>query len=457
MPSFVRRAVRLTVAVGLGAATLAGIVAAGAAVIAQQSITQVQAVAREGWPTPRASSADGPIVVAIVLGASPTVASDVLAPYEVFASSPQFSVYTVAASGAPATLEGGPAVLPTHTFAEVDSGSVPRPDVVVVPAVAEPDGDRESPLRTFLIDQSARGTRILGVCNGSAVLAATGLLDGRQATSHWSRIGALQESRPQVTWVRGTRYVQDGSVTTTAGVTSGIPGALRVMADLAGVDEAERVGRTLNYPGWAIGGSAGIPDQRFAWSDVPIGLNAIMPWLRPTVGIALADGDSEIDVAGAFEVYNVSYAARAIALSTGDTITTRHGLVLVTTPLGSAPAIDWMLVPGARTEAEVAAPLSAWAAEHSVSPTPLNRSAAENGFDGALQQLANATDSGTAVSAAKMIDYPTDHLTLASPRVSWRAPLLLAAAVLVAVGAGLLPGAIRRHRSRRADPIRRAR
>jgi transcriptional regulator GlxA family with amidase domain len=246
MSSTARGALHLAAAIGLSIVTLVGIAAAGVMVTAREAATSTPLRVAGGAPTATASNLDGPIIVAVALGVTPTVLSDALAPYEVFASSNEFSAYAVAASASPAPLEGGPAVLPVHTFAQVKSGIAPAPAVVVVPAVGDPTGPKESALRTFILNQSDRGARILGICSGSMVLAATGLLDGLQATSHWSRISALEESRPQVDWMRGQRYVQDKSITTTAGVTSGIPGALRVMADFAGKEEAERVGRLLN-------------------------------------------------------------------------------------------------------------------------------------------------------------------------------------------------------------------
>ena len=100
------------------------------------------------------------------------------------------------------------------------------------------------------------------MCAGSRLLAAAGLLDGHRATSHWSWLKGLQRSRPQVDWVRGHRYVQDGKITTTAGVTSGVFGALRLVQQLAGDAEAQRVGRELAYPGWSLDGPTGIPAQR---------------------------------------------------------------------------------------------------------------------------------------------------------------------------------------------------
>ena len=443
MPFSLRRTLRVTGAIGLSVVTIATIAVGGALVTTSQAAATTPVDPGLVWPTPSAYNSAGPIVVAIALGATPTVASDFLAPYEVFASSPQFSVYAVAASASPAQLEGGPAVLPVHTFDQVESGEAPRPDVVVVPAVQEPTGTKESALRTFITDQSDRGARILGICSGALVLAETGILDGLHATSHWSRISALEESRPQVDWVRGKRYVQDGSVTTTAGVTSGIPGALKVMADLAGPAEAERVGQALNYPGWSLEGPADIPTQHFTVADAPVALNAILPWLRPTLGVGLSDGDSEIDIAGLFEVYNVSFAARAVAVSAGDTITTRHGLVLSTRALGTGPTIDRLIIPGTTPADEVDPAMIDWAAEHTVPIDTINRSAGENGFDAALRYIAHDTDQATAESAAKMIDYPTKHLALSPEGTSWRAPLLLLTSVLLAIAVGFLPAAIR--------------
>ncbi|MCU1636154.1 MAG: Conserved putative secreted protein, partial [Cryobacterium sp.] len=208
MPSSIRRTLYLTAAIGLSIVTAASIAVGGALVTTSQATASTPVDPNRVLPTPSAFNPAGQIVVAIALGATPTVASDFLAPYEVFASSPQFSVYAIAASASPAQLEGGPAVIPVHTFDQVKSGTAPSPDVVVVPAVQEPTGTKESALRTFITEQSTRGARILGICSGSLVLAETGLLDGLQATSHWSRISALEESRPQVKWVRSQRYVQ---------------------------------------------------------------------------------------------------------------------------------------------------------------------------------------------------------------------------------------------------------
>ena len=454
MPTFARRTLSVASAAALAGLTLVGLGVAGArtsltAADAPATTHRTTAAATPQAPTLRSVSKDQ-FVVAVVLGASGTVGSDALAPYEVFATSPRFAVYTVAATPAPAPTQGGPDIVPMYTFSDTATGRAPRPDVVVVPAVNKPGSTKEAPLRAWVADQAKGGALILGVCYGSGVLAEAGLLDGRTATSHWSRITALTKARPQVNWVRGQRFVQDGPITTTAGVTSGIPGALRVMTDLAGSDEAARIGRIVGYPNWSVSEPTDIPVQSFTARDVPVALNAVAPWGRPTVGVALDDGVGEIDLASVFEVYDVSYAARAVPVSANGTITTKHGLVVRTNTLADTPAPTRLAVPGPAGTAGLDPRVQAWGAGRHVPVDAVHTTAP--GFDGALQYLASRAGHTTAVSAGKMIDYPTSHLHLdghPGPRV----PALLALGLALGATAAAVPTLVRRaRRTRRSAP-----
>lgn len=287
------------------------------------------------WPASRPSG-PGAIAVAVVLGQSGTVVSDVLAPYEVFASSSAFSVYTVAEHRRPAPIAGGPALVPAHTFAEVDSGVAAAPMWWSFPPLAIPQANRGARCASGSPGSTTR-CPVFGVCGGSRVPAAAGVLDGRRATSHWSRLEALRQSNPEVDWIGGRRYVQDGSVTTTAGVTSGIPGALKVVEDLAGSDEAQRIGGSINYPGWSLDAPTTIPEQRHTLRDLPVALRLALPWKQPTVGVALTDRVGEIDLAAAFEACSTSYAARPVAIAPADTIETPRLQWRVPTLLFLAP------------------------------------------------------------------------------------------------------------------------
>src|SRR5215470_18216506 len=179
---------------GLSGAALAGAGAAGALVSLRAAYPRPpRAALPEGWPRPRPVP-QGRLAVAVVLGASGSVITDALGPYEVFARSPEFFVYTVSAgpaamlsAGPAAMLSGGLAVVPDYSLGDVDAGTAPEPDVVVIPAVVSPNGGKEQPLREWLARRAGRGAHLLGVCAGSRLLAAAGLLDGHRATTHWSR------------------------------------------------------------------------------------------------------------------------------------------------------------------------------------------------------------------------------------------------------------------------------
>ncbi|GAA2355620.1 DJ-1/PfpI family protein [Dactylosporangium salmoneum] len=443
----------------LFALTLAGIGLAGVAATMHDSYpSAAPAAPAGGWPEPAKAPA-GRTVVAVVIGSTGSVATDVLAPYEVFARSTRFFVYTVSARRAPVPLSGGLQVLPDHAVTDVDGGAVPAPDVVVVPAVVEPTGPAEATLRGWISRQADHGARILAVCAGSQFLATTGLLDNRRATSFWANLGGLRDSYPHTDWIAGRRYVEDGPITTTAGVTSGVVGALRLVEQIAGTDEANRIGHDIAYPGWKLDGPTTIATHRLVPSDLPYGLNAAFPWLRPTVGIGLVNGLDEIDVAAAFELYaGASFAARTLTLAAHPVVTTRHGVVLLASPTGTTTAdIDRLVVPGLRSPDQVDPALRQWAGEHhlGIDLPHATRGDAEFSFDPVLRDLARHTDRATAVTAAKFTEYPADHLRLAGAAWPWRSTTLAALTLVVATIVAMLPPAVTRLASRRRPPASR--
>jgi putative intracellular protease/amidase len=446
--SVLRRVAHVVLGVVLGTATLVALLLGGAA----KGSAHTRPPTAEGpIPVGRPSS-NGPIVVAVVLGRSGTDDADALAPYEVFARSAKFSVYTVAASHAPATMNGGLHAVPTYDFADVASGAARKPDLVVVPAVNDPFGEQEAELRTWLVDQAHTGARILGICAGSRVLAATGILDGHRATSHWSRIAPLQKSNPRVHWVAGQRYVDDGPITTSAAVSSGIPASLHVMQQLAGDAEAAKVSQQVRYPGWTVGGPTEIPVQHFARSDAGVGMGVVMPWFQPTLAVGLADGVGEIDTAALTDTYSYASAAHLVPVSTGSSIITAHGVVLLTTPAASfTRQASRLVLPGAHSDTEMAPALRTLAARQDLPVTPLAQNGSA-GFDAALTDLASSTSAAIGRSTAKMVDYPIQPTGQGSAAAALRAPLLFALAIVLAVTVGMIPTLIgvlrRRHRNR---------
>lgn len=424
--SLARRIGRSALAATICIATFAALAIAGLSVSTAEASTPLAG----NGTGPRTRPTTDKLVVAVVLGRSGSDTADVFAPYEVLTTSPAFHVYTVADTTAPAAMEGGLSVVPSYTFDDVTAGTAPTPDLIVVPAVNNPDGAQEQAARDFVTAQYRAGVRVLGICAGSRLLAASGILDGLRATSHWSRIGPLETSRPAVSWVRGERYVQDGRVTTTGGVTSGVWGTLKVMADLAGPAEAARVGALMKYPGWSPEAPTAMPAQSFAAGDLTVLANGAFPWARPVIDVQLGDGVGEIDAAALFEVYSYSQAAAANAISTTGTVTTRHGLVIRTSASGTPT--HQVLVPGEVTSR-----------------------AGLHGFDAAFEQLSRTTNPTVVASIAKMLEYPLDRVAIdtAPAVIQWRTGLLVALGVILAIAVGALPMVIRRARRRTSPPL----
>ena len=106
----------------------------------------------------------------------------------------------------------------------------------------------EQGIGAWLAQVAPRTRRIASVCSGAFALAAAGLLDGREATTHWRACDQLQALRPQVRVQRERIYVHDGPVWTSAGVTTGIELALALVEDDLGHAVAMDIARTLALP-----------------------------------------------------------------------------------------------------------------------------------------------------------------------------------------------------------------
>jgi transcriptional regulator GlxA family with amidase domain len=164
---------------------------------------------------------------------------DIVGPFQVLADVPGNEVVFVAAEAGPVVDHTGKATLiATKSFAEV-----PRPDVVVVPGGL---GDTE--LQPELVEWLRRvhptTTWTTSVCTGAVYLAAAGILDGLDATTHWARKRALEQLGAHYT---EQRVVQRGKVITAAGVSSGIDMALVLLDRTAGPDTAQMIQLAIEY------------------------------------------------------------------------------------------------------------------------------------------------------------------------------------------------------------------
>ncbi len=176
---------------------------------------------------------------------------DFAGPFEVFGAAraaddpetPLFEVYTVAHGSRPIRARNGLLVQPNY-----DTMSAPKPDILLVPGGR---GVRTAMYDLILLDwiktQAADAELVLSVCTGAWILAQAGLLKGLRATTYHTAFERLQELEPTLEVVRGVRWVDNGRVITSAGVSAGIDMTLYVLSKLFDEALATRTARHMEY------------------------------------------------------------------------------------------------------------------------------------------------------------------------------------------------------------------
>ncbi len=99
----------------------------------------------------------------------------------------------------------------------------------------------------WIREASANAELVMAVCTGSVLLGMTGVLDGRKATTNKLDFTKTVPLAPHVDWVKEARWVRDGKYFTSSGVSAGIDMALAAMADLFGVEMAEKLAFDCEY------------------------------------------------------------------------------------------------------------------------------------------------------------------------------------------------------------------
>ncbi|MCG8469796.1 MAG: DJ-1/PfpI family protein [Gemmatimonadetes bacterium] len=153
-----------------------------------------------------------------------------------------FTVFTVAETPDPVTATGGLRVIPDHGF-----GDAPAIDLLVVPGGFGTRSLLEDEVVIEWIRKRAEEAELVtSVCTGALLLATTGLLEGRRATTHWGALDLLAELGDSTHVERELRVVEDG-VITSAGVSAGIDMALLVVERLHGRAVADETARYMEY------------------------------------------------------------------------------------------------------------------------------------------------------------------------------------------------------------------
>jgi putative intracellular protease/amidase/YHS domain-containing protein len=240
---FVYRIARFGFLLALGVLALTALFAT-AAPVKTDARSNPNAVAID---TPSLKPPDkGQIPVAFLISDG-AVVIDFCGPWEVFqdvmipgSEEMPFRLYTVAETKKPIRTSGGMQIVPDYTIQ-----NAPPPKVIVIPAQSAP-----SPAVLEWIKKSSKTTDVtMSVCTGAFVLAKTGLLNGKSATTYHGAFERFAMQFPDVQLKRGARFVENGNLATAGGLSSGIDLALRVVERYYGREVAQKTAYNMEYQG----------------------------------------------------------------------------------------------------------------------------------------------------------------------------------------------------------------
>lgn len=186
---------------------------------------------------------------------------DASGPAEVFVAASfqgdlEYEVYTVAPEDRPIGILGFGRLEPSYSFE-----NCPEPDILVIPGGGIVPRIGEEKIMTWIKERSRKGCVMFSVCSGVLALAKVGLLDGKKVTTHQTVLGILRKAAPNTTVLDDVRYVDNGAVVTSAGVSAGIDAALHLVERFSGKEAAAKTALYLEWSNWGRQ-ETGTPSQK---------------------------------------------------------------------------------------------------------------------------------------------------------------------------------------------------
>ncbi|PDY91337.1 AraC family transcriptional regulator [Bacillus anthracis] len=174
---------------------------------------------------------------------------DFAGPFEVFSvtevdEEKPFTVYTVSQNGEMITARNGLKVQPDYSIEDL-----PPVDILIIPGGK---GARENEVKNdiiinWVLQQMKEVKLMTSVCTGALLLAKAGLLDGLKATTHWASIQTFKKDFPNVEVMENVKFVDEGHIITSAGISAGINMSFHIVKNLLGVEVAEDTAKSMEY------------------------------------------------------------------------------------------------------------------------------------------------------------------------------------------------------------------
>lgn len=188
-------------------------------------------------------------------------------------AAPRYTLRICTENEEPVRVVGGATLSTSYGLKELADA-----DTVIVPSVSDVTADTSPAVRQALHEAHARGARMVSICTGAFALAASGLLDGRRATTHWRYSDLLAERFPNVTVDPQPLYVDGGDLLTSAGCAAGLDLCLHLVRQDHGATFANAVARRLVVPPHREGGQAQFVERPVISTPEDDRLSRSMDW-----------------------------------------------------------------------------------------------------------------------------------------------------------------------------------
>jgi transcriptional regulator GlxA family with amidase domain len=403
--------------------------------------------------------------IAVVLsGPRGVEIGDAMEAFEVLARSDVYNVYTVAPERKPLSLNPGPTLggsgidfIPHFSFADYDAQIGRAPDLIAIPyfdPAYSPDGDAAT--LDWIRTHFGSNTTILGICSGNIILADTGLVAGRNATTNTGTFDRVQSASPTTNWLHNLRYVDDGNIVTASNLTSGIAGALHVVDREAGRAKALEVARQIGYTHTEV-----LDDPRFDPTDEGLTLRlaeAALSVPSEKLGVVMYDGMTELGLAGIVDPLLGSMAIRTYGMSPEHRIVrTSSGLDLLPRySFESVPTLDRVVLAPADNDVAKHQAEAQWSAIQPGRPSvDLYQSVGhgESAYDVSFRDLAQTRNRFLAQHMANVLFYPANVAQVPGAAIPIHEGLALLGAMLVGAGLVFVARHLRFTRRRRLQAI----
>ena len=264
-------------------------------------------------------------VIAVLADNLGSETTDFIIPWSVLKRSGVADVYSVALTPDPIQLMPALSIVPDMSVEQFGKKFPDGADYVIVPALH----DEESPAAIdWINEQSLGGATSVGICAGALTLAHAGVLDGKQATTHWFNIDDLKKISPSILTQRSRRFVADHGVVTTTGVSASLPLSLKLVEAIAGRSFAEKMAMDLGVRDF---------DQFHLSQDFKATSGHLFKGLvnaasiagHEDLGLPIQNGMDELSIAFVADAWSRTYRSQCLTVASSRRIETANGMIII--------------------------------------------------------------------------------------------------------------------------------